>query len=80
MRAPELDSEDPAFAVVFAEGKEPTIPLQPPLRRDDLPGMPPPEGQHRTVCIYVGQPPAGVTNYYVDVDVALLLPRVTTSG
>jgi hypothetical protein len=70
--APELDSQDPAFAVVFAEGKEPAIPLQPRLQRGDQPA--PPEPSHRTVCIYVGMPPDGVTNYYADVDVALLLP------
>jgi len=72
--APELDSEDPAFAVVFAEGKEPFIPLQPQLQRDDQPAPPPPKRSHRTVCIYVGVAPDGVTNYYADVDVALLLP------
>jgi len=73
-RAPELDSQDPAFAVVFAEGKEPFIPLLPQLRPDDQPAPPAPEPSHRTVCIYVGMPPDGVTNYYADVDIALLLP------
>jgi hypothetical protein len=73
-RSPELESDVPAFAVVFAEGAELAIPLQPALRPGDQEAAPPPEAPHRTVCIYVGMPPDGVMNYYVDVDVALLLP------
>jgi hypothetical protein len=72
--APELESDDPAFAVVFAEGKEPPIPLLPQLRPADDPAAAAPDASHRTVCIYVGVPPGGAMNVYVDVDVALLLP------
>lgn len=72
--APELESDDPAFAVVFAEGAGPPIPLLPPLRQGDDAAPPAPEQSHRTVCIYVGQPPDGVMHVYVNVDVALLLP------
>jgi hypothetical protein len=72
--APELDTDDPAFAVVFADGAEVPIPLQPRLRGEDDPPPQPPDGNHRTVCVYVGMPPEGDVNWYVDVDVALLLP------
>ena len=71
-KAPELDTDDPAFAVVFAEGAEPPIPLLPQRPRQG--DAPPPDSMHRTVCIYVGMPPDGEINWYVDVDVALLLP------
>ena len=71
--APELEAEDPAFAVVFAEGKDPPIPVIGPLRPGDQQAAPP-DPEHRTVCIYVGMPPDGVANYYIDVDVALLRP------
>jgi hypothetical protein len=74
-KAPELDADAPAFAVVFAEGAAPRIPITGQLRRGDQHAAPPPaKAEHRTVCIYVGMPPDGVMNYYVDVDVALLLP------
>jgi len=73
--APELDVDAPAFAVVFAEGAAPPIPITGGLRPgDQQDAPPPPEQDHRTVCIYVGQPPDGVRHVYVDVDVALLLP------
>jgi hypothetical protein len=72
-RAPELESDDPAFAVVFAAGAAPPIPITDQLQRGDQQAAPA-EAEHRTVCIYVGEPPDGVTNFYVDVDVALLLP------
>jgi len=71
--SPELESDDQAFAVVFAEG-QPPIPITGQLQPGDHEEAPPPEAGHRTVCIYLGQPPDGVTNFYFDVDVALMLP------
>ena len=73
-KAPELESDESAFAVVFGQGKEPPIPLLPPLMQGNVPVAPPPDAFHRTVCIYVGRPPDGVMNVYGDVDVAVLLP------
>lgn len=72
-KSPELESDAPAFAVVFAEGERPPVPLLPQLRPDGA-APPAPEQSHRTVCIYVGQPPDGEMNIYLNVDVALLLP------
>lgn len=73
-RAPELETDDPAFAVVFAEGAELPIPITGQFRpREDQP-PPPEDSSHRTVCIYVGDHPDGVANFYVNVDVALLMP------
>jgi len=72
-RAPELEMDEPAYAVVFAEGHgfpgARTGQLRP---RDDAAAAP--EPSHRTVCIYVGRPPDGDRHVYVDVDVALLFP------
>ena len=74
-KAPELDSDDQAFAVVFAEGIGPPFPITGgQLQRGDSEEASPPESMHRTVCIYVGKPPDGLTNFYVEVDVALMLP------
>jgi hypothetical protein len=75
-RSPELETDDPAFAVVFADGEGPPMAVHPQLElgdHDELP-QPPQDSPHRTVCLYVGQPTDGVVNVYVDVDVALLLP------
>jgi hypothetical protein len=74
-RSPELESDDPAFAVVFAEGKAFPGMVTSPLRPGDDQARPEPADQpHRSVCIYVGRPPEGDRHVYVDVDVALLLP------
>jgi hypothetical protein len=74
--SPELESDDQAFAVVFAEGEGPPMAVYPQIELGDHDEPPPPaqDSPHRTVCIYVGQPPDGVVNVYVGVDVALLLP------
>jgi hypothetical protein len=73
--SPELESDDQAFAVVFAEGEQPPFPITGGrLQRGNRQEAPPLEAVHRSVCIYVGQPPDGLTNFYVDVDVWLLLP------
>jgi hypothetical protein len=73
-RAPELEVDTPAFAVVFEEGGGP-MPITGQIPRPgDEPPVEPAESRHRTVCIYVGQPPDGEGHVYFDVDVALLLP------
>jgi hypothetical protein len=73
-RAPELEVDAPAFAVVFEEDAGP-IPIVGGLQAPDAQAGEAPDGAtHRTVCIYVGQPPDGEGHVYFDVDVALLLP------
>jgi hypothetical protein len=70
--SPELDVNEEAFAVVFAEGYQPAT-LGGPL----LPG-PQPRPQHQAgthyVCVYVGTPPNGVQNLYGEVDITGVRP------
>lgn len=63
-RSPELEVDQPAFAVVFEEG------LQPPgvlgrLNRSSPAASP----SGHMVCVYVGEAPDGEPYYYVDVDI-----------
>lgn len=63
-RSPELEVDQPAFAVVFEEG------LQPPgvLGRLIQPSPAASPSGHM-VCVYVGEAPDGEPYYYIDVDI-----------
>ena len=71
--SPELHVDEPAFAVVFAEGFQGPPTFGGPLVQD-------PRGEERAepkphfVCLYVGNPPTGVTNWYGEVDIAGMNP------
>ena len=65
-RSPELQVDEEAFAVVFAEGYEPPIFG----RIGDAPRQP---GPH-FVCVYVGVPPTGTYNVYAEVDITGMRP------
>ena len=63
-RSPELEVDEPAFAVVFAVG------VQPPSLFVRPGHSPVSSAAGHTVCVYAGQPPDGSTMTYVNVDIA----------
>jgi hypothetical protein len=62
--SPELDADEPAFAVVFEEGGRPPLGG---LGGEDEPGT-------HFVCVYLGSPPNGTPNWYGGVDITGMNP------
>jgi hypothetical protein len=64
--SPELDVNEEAFAVVFAEGYEPAV-FGPGGQAQPQPGL-------HYVCVYVGTPPNGTQIVYGDIDITGMRP------
>ena len=74
-RSPELEVDQPAFAVVFAGG----------LQLPDLLGpisqpSPPASSSGHMVCVYVGEEPDGEPYYYVNVDITGMRAEVAAAA
>jgi len=63
-RAPELEVDEPAFAVVFGEDARLPIGGE---RADEEPGT-------HFMCVYLGTPPTGTPNWYAGVDIEGMKP------
>jgi hypothetical protein len=72
-KAPELEVETDAFAVVFDLDYQPAI-MGGQQPRDDVPAVEPPPPTGHFVCVYLGEPGQGDTTLYADVDIAGMRP------
>ncbi len=74
-RSPELEVDQPAFAVVFDEGVQLPDVLGP-ISQPSPPASP----SGHMVCVYVGDEPDGESYYYVNVDVTGMLAELDATA